>query len=168
MHVAYRPVGATIAVSVGTGLTPTQSRVSAVMEAIEAWHAENLRPGTVVAVAGRRPRPSVRRPRPAPRPNGRRSPTALVLDWVAGRGLLTGAPVPVPLDTIRLDFTIRRDWARALFPPTSNGLATGNTLPRRPCTRSGAHRAGLHRPYSDPARRPHLRRPGDRHDSTAR
>ena len=43
VHVAYRPVGRTLAVSVGTGLTAAQSQVSAVMESIETWHAENPR-----------------------------------------------------------------------------------------------------------------------------
>src|SRR4051794_5945638 len=43
VHVAYRPAGLTYAVSIGIGDTPAQSRVSAVMESIEAWHAENLR-----------------------------------------------------------------------------------------------------------------------------
>ena len=51
-----------------------------------------------------------------------------VLDWVAGRGLLTGRTVLVPADTVRLDFRARRDWARVLFRPTSNGLAAGNTF----------------------------------------
>src|SRR5579863_1773090 len=39
--VAYRPDGTTVAVSIGTGLDPMQARVSAAMESIEAWHAEN-------------------------------------------------------------------------------------------------------------------------------
>ena len=58
VHVAYRPVGATMAVSVGTGATATQSRVSAVRESIESWHAENLRPGTAVRRGAPRPRRS--------------------------------------------------------------------------------------------------------------
>ncbi|WP_328346931.1 YcaO-like family protein [Micromonospora sp. NBC_00421] len=127
VHVAYRPVGATMAVSVGTGATPTQSRVSAVMESIESWHAENLRLGTVTrSPAERLDLPyDVRWLHLA-----ERSPltSAVVLDWVAGRGLVTGTPCLVPRATIELDFTVRRGWARALFNPSSNGLATGNTF----------------------------------------
>ena len=55
VHVAYRPDGLTFAVSIGTGATPAQSRVSAVMESIEAWHAENLRAPASAARAAPRP-----------------------------------------------------------------------------------------------------------------
>lgn len=127
VHVAYRPDGLTFAVSIGTGATPAQSRVSAVMESIEAWHAENLR----VPVSARCGAASlgldydVRELPLAPR-----SPvTANVeLDWVPGQGLLTGARTFAPADLIRLDLTQPVDWAQALFQASSNGLATGNTV----------------------------------------
>ncbi|MEU7617942.1 YcaO-like family protein [Micromonospora rifamycinica] len=127
VHVAYRPVGATMAVSVGTGATPMQSQVSAVMESIESWHAENLRLGTVT----RSPAEGLDLPYDVRWLHlAERSPLtpAVVLDWVAGRGLVTGTPCLVPRATIELDFTVRRGWARALFNPSSNGLATGNTF----------------------------------------
>ncbi|MEU1244178.1 YcaO-like family protein [Micromonospora parva] len=127
VHVAYRPVGATMAVSVGTGATAMQARVSAVMESIESWHAENLRPGTVV----RSPAEALDLPYDVRWLHlAERSPVtpAVELDWVAGRGLVTGAHCLVPRATIELDFTIRRGWDRALFTPSSNGLATGNTF----------------------------------------
>ncbi|WFE22196.1 YcaO-like family protein [Solwaraspora sp. WMMD937] len=126
VHAAYRPVGRTMAVSVGTGATPEQSRVSAVMESIESWHAENPR----LEIVTRSPAGDLdlsyelRSLHLAPR-----SPLTdrVVLDWVVGHGLVTGTPVLVPLATILLDFTTRRDWNRMLFTPTSNGLASGNT-----------------------------------------
>ncbi|KWV32763.1 YcaO-like family protein [Micromonospora rifamycinica] len=127
VHVAYRPVGATMAVSVGTGATPMQSQVSAVMESIESWHAENLRLGTVT----RSPAEGLDLPYDVRWLHlAERSPltSAVVLDWVAGRGLVTGTPCLVPRATIELDFTVRRGWARTLFYPSSNGLATGNTF----------------------------------------
>lgn len=127
VHVAYRPDGLTYAVSIGTGTTPAQSRVSAVMESIEAWHAENLR----VPVSARCGAVAlgldydVRELSLAPR-----SPLSAhtVLDWVAGQGLLTGRDTFAPADLIRLDLTPPVDWAQALFQVTSNGLATGNTI----------------------------------------
>ncbi|MEK8104212.1 YcaO-like family protein [Micromonospora sp. M12] len=126
VHVAYRPVGATMAVSVGTGATTTQARVSAVMESIESWHAENLRPGTVVRSPAERstcrttsggctwrnghPDPC-RRTRLGGRP------------WAGDRCALPGAP--------RHHRTRLHRPAR-LGPrpvhPSSNGLATGNTF----------------------------------------
>lgn len=126
VHVAYRPASLTYAVSVGTGATAAQSRVSAVMESIETWHAENLR----LPIADRAPAAAldlgydVRALNLAPR-----SPLtpAVVLDWVSGRGLLTGREILAPVDCIRLDNTRPRDWATVFFWPTSAGLATGNT-----------------------------------------
>jgi ribosomal protein S12 methylthiotransferase accessory factor len=127
VHVAYRPDGLTYAVSIGTGATRAQSRVSAVMESIEAWHAENLR----VPVSARCAAVAleldydVRELNLAPR-----SPLTanVVLDWVTGQGLLTGRDTFAPADLIRLDLTPTVDWAQALFQVTSNGLATGNTV----------------------------------------
>jgi YcaO-like protein with predicted kinase domain len=127
VHVAYRPDGLTYAVSIGTGATVAQSRVSAVMESIEAWHAENLRAPVSAhcAAAALELGYDVRELNLAPR-----SPltAAVVLDWVTGQGLLTGRDTFAPTDVIRLDLTPPVDWAQALFQVTSNGLATGNTV----------------------------------------
>ena len=124
--VAYRPDGTTVAVSIGTGLDPLQARVSAAMESVEVWHVEN----------------------PVREPEFRCAAADLVLpydlralnlaahsplteycqlDWTTGTGLLSGKPVPVPLDSIRIDFTGKSPWAYALFQPTTNGVASGNT-----------------------------------------
>jgi ribosomal protein S12 methylthiotransferase accessory factor len=127
VHVAYRPVGTTLAVSVGTGLTAMQSRVSAVMESIETWHAENPR----LEIADRSPAAGLpllhydlSQLNLAPRsPLG----STVVLDWVAGTGLLTGRPCLAPFDMILLNSVAQSPWATALFRPTSNGLASGNT-----------------------------------------
>lgn len=126
VHLAYRPVGKTLAVSVGTGLTATQSKVSAVMEAIEAWHAENPRLEHALRAPAERLSLGYRL---TDLQLADRSPVtdAIVLDWVAGRGLLDGGECLVPFDTILLDFTRRGSWAHALFRPSSNGLASGNT-----------------------------------------
>jgi ribosomal protein S12 methylthiotransferase accessory factor len=125
--VAYRPASLTYAVSLGTGTTVAQSRVSAVMESIETWHAENL----CLPIAARATAAAlhldydVRTLNLAPR-----SPltSAVVLDWVSGRGLLSGREILAPVDCIRLDETRPRDWGAVYFWPTSAGLATGSSF----------------------------------------
>jgi YcaO-like protein with predicted kinase domain len=125
-HVAYRPCSKTLCVSVGTGLEEAQSWVSAVMESIETWHAENDR----LTIVERGPARAldigydIRDLNLAPR-----SPVTdmTVLDWVAGTGLISGRPYLVPIEIIRLDFTARLAWEHVLFQCSSNGLATGNT-----------------------------------------
>jgi YcaO-like protein with predicted kinase domain len=126
VHVAYRPTSRTFAVSIGTGETARQSQVSAVMESIEAWHAENLR----LPIAARAPAAALDLGYDVRALDlATRSPltSAVVLDWVSGRGLLTGREILAPADCIALDGTRPRDWAKVLFWPTTNGLATGNT-----------------------------------------
>jgi YcaO-like protein with predicted kinase domain len=127
VHVAFRPDGLTLAVSIGSGATAVQSRVSAVMESIEAWHAENLR----LPVAARAPAAALDLGYDVRALNlAARSPLTadVVLDWVAGRGLLTGREVLAPVDLIRLDMTAPAGLVGSMFEPTSNGLATGNTF----------------------------------------
>lgn len=139
---AVRPLAATLAVSQGKGVTGLHAKVSALMEAIELWHAESA-------------------PLPVARPATAaddldlpydvleldQSPGSLLtrqtrLDWVAGRGLISDAPVLVPVDAVSLApegspvadgaCGTRHDGAPAWRPPGitrgSNGLASGNCL----------------------------------------
>jgi len=126
VHAAYRPASLTYAVSMGTGTTVPHSRVGAVMESIEIWHAENLQ----IPVAARAPAAALDLGYDVRGLNlALRSPltSAVVLDWVSGRGLLTGREFLAPIDCIRLDGTVPRDWGTVFFRATSEGLATGNT-----------------------------------------
>ncbi len=128
VHAAYRPAGLGYAVSMGVGTSVAQSRVGAVMESIENWHAENV----TLPVAVRSPAAAlrlgydVRQLHLAPR-----SPLtpAVELDWVRGHGLLTGRETLAPIDAIRLDGTEQPSWAGVFFQPTSEGMAVGNTEP---------------------------------------
>src|SRR5689334_4655652 len=113
VHVAYRPVGSTLAVSIGTGLTAAQSRVSAAMESVELWHAENpwLEVDLRASARGLGLPYDVRSLNLAPR-----SPLTpdVLLDWVYGTGLLTGERRLAPADLVTVDFT-GRTWANILF-----------------------------------------------------
>jgi YcaO-like protein with predicted kinase domain len=124
--VACRPDSKTFAVALGTGLDPMQARVSATMESIEVWHAENpvrLADFRDSAIGIGLPY-DIRALNLAPRsPLTRHS----VLNWTTGTGVLSGLAIPVPLDAIQLNFSGARPWPNALFRPTSNGVASGNT-----------------------------------------
>jgi YcaO-like protein with predicted kinase domain len=124
--IACRPDAKTFAVSIGTGLHPMQARVSAAMESIEIWHAENpvLLADFRDSAIGLGLPYDIRALNLAPN-----SPLTghSVLDWTTGTGVLSGRAIPVPLGAIQLDFTYARPWPNALFRPTSNGVASGNT-----------------------------------------
>lgn len=119
---AIRPGATTVSVSQGKGLTPMAARVSATMEAIELWHAERLT-GT-----GEEVRDLPYRLADLDLATGSAVREGMPLRWLPGTGLLTGAPIPVPLDLVRVDHTYRTEGRPPLFRATSNGLASGNTL----------------------------------------
>lgn len=123
---AVRPASRTVAVSQGKGLTPHAARVSAAMEAIELWHAENL-----PIPSNPRTAASLDLPYRLARldlAEGSLLHDGLPLRWLESEGLLNGASIPVPESAVRLDHTYRAEWTPPLFRTTSNGLASGNTV----------------------------------------
>lgn len=125
---AVRPNGRTLSVAQGKGITPEQARMSAVMESIETWHAEEMAPGpvtaTVAEMAPLLPYSVFDLPRP---PRSVLSP-ATRLRWVRGLPVGGGDPVWLPEDCVRMDDTDPRGWAPPLLTSNSNGLAGGNTV----------------------------------------
>lgn len=124
---AVRPDGQIVAVSQGKGVTGELARVSAVMEAIEAWHAERVPPpvarGSARAVG--------------PLPYALRDLTLtprslvsdeLVLDWVDAVALASGRRVAVPRQCVVMAKLVHPGWELPSFDISSNGLGSGNSL----------------------------------------
>ena len=111
--IAIRPSARSVAVSQGKGIDLASAKVSALMEAIEVWHAENIEAPLVLAsiadVAGRSCEVA-RLPLVAgsPRPDHAR------LLWIAGHDLVSGQSKLVPF----------RNGARRLRTPFEAGLRT--------------------------------------------
>lgn len=126
---AIRPNSRTLAVSQGKGVTPALARVSAVMESVELWHAENQPPGgdAVATVAELEPELPYRvgeLPRTARHclnPDSR-------LAWRRAHHVESGRPTYVPAELVRLDARVTPRWSPPRFQATSNGLASGNVL----------------------------------------
>jgi ribosomal protein S12 methylthiotransferase accessory factor len=122
VYVAVRPQGRILQTANGKGLRHVDAQVSAQMEAIEAWHAENpavaFRRASVTAL--RRAREPFVPPR---RLDGYTGATQAgpghVLDWVAGEDLTTGQPIWIPAFAA---YYTRHQVHRYSF----NGLASGN------------------------------------------
>lgn len=124
---AIRPWSETLAVSQGKGATLLLAKISAVMESIELWHAERPAVETFTAPAedldlpyGLTDLPI--RPELSPYRNGLR------LRWAEGVGTVSGRAVPVPADLIGLSLASGLDWRANVLHPSSNGLASGNSL----------------------------------------
>ncbi|MFF0300519.1 YcaO-like family protein [Streptomyces sp. NPDC004562] len=123
---AVRPASRTVSLSQGKGLTPAAARVSAAMEAIELWHAENTPHPSTVLAARRLDLPYELSALDLA--EGSLLHRDLPLPWLEGEGLLSGDAIPVPEPAVRLDHTYRAEWTPPLFRTTSNGLASGNTI----------------------------------------
>lgn len=145
VYQAIRPASRNMTVAQGKGLTRTQAKVSALMEAFESFHAEEIaQPSRRETVAEMRRRlaydpfelavvqaPAARHPDssafapPIGRPAILRPETPL--DWIAATDLSTGEATWVPRALCELDFRVSERLAVPLFRATSNGLASGNT-----------------------------------------
>ena len=130
---AVRPLAATLAVSQGKGATDLHAKVSALMEAIELWHAESAPPPVARSATAAADLDLPYDVLELDQNAGSILSGRTRLDWVNGRGLVSAAPVLVPLDAVSLA-TEQTPAAPgpAWHPPgitrSSNGLASGNCL----------------------------------------
>ena len=137
---AVRPMGLSLSTQQGKGSSPAAARVSALMESLETYSAEQIAApvvrGSYRSLRGKRNVVDVRRlPRALPAPaaptrkHGTRRGGRLDLDatwrWIEGFDLVAGEPILVPLEAVTLDTTFTR---APTFDISSNGLASGNVL----------------------------------------
>jgi YcaO-like protein with predicted kinase domain len=122
---AIRPMGKSLSTQQGKGITPEAARISALMESLETYSAENLTMprvrGSYRALKKRRNVVDIRK---LPRPRKRLDLDAS-LAWVEGFELVAGEPILVPEQSVTLDTTFTRP---PTFDISSNGLASGNVL----------------------------------------
>jgi ribosomal protein S12 methylthiotransferase accessory factor len=137
---AIRPMGKSLSTQQGKGITPQAARVSALMESLETFSAENIEApvvrGSYRQLSARRYVVDVRKlpfalpTRTAPtRRHRTASRVRLDLDaslaWLEGFDLVADRPILVPREAVTLDTTFTR---QPTFDLSSNGLASGNVL----------------------------------------
>jgi ribosomal protein S12 methylthiotransferase accessory factor len=126
--VAVRPNSRSFSVSQGKGLGLSQALASAMMEAIELFHGENLTERTVVA--------SFRQLSAETRvvsPDSLCGTGILLLDqaeiaWIEGYDLLSREQRWVPWEVVHTDYTLPTSHSGEHFLSGTNGLASGNHL----------------------------------------
>ncbi|MDQ8706932.1 YcaO-like family protein [Streptomyces sp. LHD-70] len=160
--VVVRPAARSLTVSPGQGTSPLLARISAVMAALERWHAEYACPpaelrnvpagdlelpyavGELAVAEGRL--------------LGERTP----LDWVLAAEVAGGSPALVPRACVALDEEATGAWQPPLLHASTDGLAGGNSYDEavahalyevieRDCTASAAAVPRSRRVYVDPA-----------------
>jgi ribosomal protein S12 methylthiotransferase accessory factor len=120
---AIRPMGKSLSTQQGKGISPLAAKVSALMESLETYAAEQAAPtlhGSYRALRKRRRVVDVRRLARA-----RRLDLDARIGWIEGFDLVAGEPVLVPHEAVTLDCTFTRP---PMFDISSNGLASGNVL----------------------------------------
>jgi len=120
---AIRPMGKSLSTQQGKGATALAAKVSALMESLETFSAENLALPTVRASAKKLGARAVDA-RKLARPRGRLDRDA-TWSWVPGWDLVADREVLVPRQAVTLDCTFTRP---PVFDISSNGLASGNVL----------------------------------------
>ncbi len=122
---AIRPMGRSLSTQQGKGLSPAAARISALMESLETFSAENptlpVVRGSYRSLAKSR---NVVDVRALPRPRKRLDLNAR-WRWVEGFDIVAGEPILVPEAAVSLDTTFTTPPA---FDMSSNGLASGNVL----------------------------------------
>jgi YcaO-like protein with predicted kinase domain len=125
--VSIRPRSRSVAVALGKGVTLTQAKVSALMEGVENFHAEDLAgrchwaSPQAMAASGNAvdPRELCRTAAPLDE--------ATPIPWIEGYDLLRDAPCWVPAAVVHTDYATPLAGS-ACFQVGSNGLASGNHL----------------------------------------
>ena len=122
---AIRPLGRSLSVSQGKGLTDTLAQVSALMEAIELFHAESFLPAGIersIKLTARDP--NFADVEALPIHTNRDLNFESPIRWLETRSIITGKTKWIPKELIDLDTTRISD---GFFVPSSNGLASGNS-----------------------------------------
>lgn len=127
VYLAIRPNSRSVAVSQGKGITPVSAKASALMEAVELWHAENMlrsmhfatfeeigRLGTPIAMDG------------LPKVEGSRYSPQLRMHWVEGFDAVSREPLLIPHELVHADYTHPVHPGHGCFASSTNGLASGN------------------------------------------
>lgn len=135
-YISIRPLSKLLSTSQGKGITHELAKISAIMESVEGWHAENLNPpelmGTYNDLSKKYNLIDIHKlPMDA---FFNRYLYDLEMDWISGSDLYTGAKIYFPRSMINLDMTLSRfTGASKYFTASSNGLAAGNTYEEALC-----------------------------------
>ncbi|MCF2147140.1 YcaO-like family protein [Desmonostoc muscorum LEGE 12446] len=124
VYCAIRPWGRVIQVTNGKGLRHIDAKVSALMEALEIFHAENpssdLKRGSLKLMQGTGQR--VVQPEILPEYKAKNFFSSdFIIDWIKAEDLLTGEEVWLPASAVYI-------CSPMLYPFDTNGLASGNHL----------------------------------------
>ncbi|OBJ62431.1 YcaO-like family protein [Mycobacterium sp. 1423905.2] len=134
---AVRPASLTLSVSQGKATTYRAAQVSAVMESLENWHAENITADLTRTATTELGPELTYDPAALNRPAGSLYHPGAKLDWMIATTLLTGRRTWVPWLATVVNVSVSDAWGPPMFGMDTTGLASGNSY----------HEATLHALY---------------------
>jgi ribosomal protein S12 methylthiotransferase accessory factor len=129
VYVAVRPLSRCLSVSQGKGLDAASAKASALMEALEYWHGENIELGLRYESMHALERSSsvLGRDAISAKADEPLDPNRPLL-WVEGWDFFNERPIWVPFDFVHTNFVDPAVQSRRLCKQDGNGLASGNCL----------------------------------------
>ncbi|MCW5589093.1 MAG: YcaO-like family protein [Legionellales bacterium] len=127
-YIAMRPNAKGLSVSQGKGLTKELAKISALMESIERWHAENIQLPAIVG-SFKQLKPNYHLLNPTLIANELFDTSHLLYEeliWIPAIEAITKKFIYIPKSAISLDST-QANHLSLKFNASSNGLAAGNT-----------------------------------------
>ncbi|BDN82304.1 MULTISPECIES: YcaO-like family protein [Mycobacterium] len=124
---AVRPASLTLSVSQGKATTYRAAQVSAVMESLENWHAENVTPTMLATPARDLTAELTYDPADLNRPAGSLYHPSAKLDWMVATTLLSGRRTLVPWLYTVVNVAVNDSWGPPMFGMDTTGLASGNS-----------------------------------------
>jgi ribosomal protein S12 methylthiotransferase accessory factor len=124
--IAVRPLAATLSVAQGKGATLALAKVSAAMECIEFWHAEEAVPTPVITGVPAAGLGLGYRVSELEEDAGSLITEHTLLDWIEARSAIDDEAVLVPRSAVRISRS-PGDWNPGAPHANTNGLASGNT-----------------------------------------
>jgi ribosomal protein S12 methylthiotransferase accessory factor len=126
--IAVRPNSRSFSVSQGKGLTLTQARASALMEAIELFHGEDITARTRTASYCEIAADSCAVNPDSLCGTGNPLPDGVKIAWIEGYDLLRRESCWVPWEVVHTDYTLPTSHSGLHFVSGTNGIAAGNHL----------------------------------------
>jgi len=125
---AIRPNSRSVAVSQGKGMRLADAKASAMMEAIEIWHAEHFdKPVLYGKEAVLKQRHRIVNTSRLPRVCGSEYQSGDPMLWVEGVDCFSDKPVLVPYEMVHADYAKPESPIHSIFHASTNGLASGNS-----------------------------------------
>lgn len=124
---AIRPNSKSVAVSQGKGRSLDDAKASAIMEATEIWHAENIINDVLYgSEADLKSRHVIADTSRLPEMAGAEYDNTQPNLWIEGTDIVSGKMKLVPFEMVHLNYTRPTQPMHGVFHASSNGLASGN------------------------------------------